>query len=88
MTNHHQHRFPNETEDYRIARNKLLSEEIALRKRTAKVAALRQQLPLGGKLKEDYLFDEGATDIADKQQLKQVRFTELFAPGHDYTQSV
>jgi hypothetical protein len=36
--------FPNETGEYRSARNALLAEEIALRKKIEAVAALRQQI--------------------------------------------
>jgi len=78
MTDYHQQRFPNEDHNYRVARNALLSKEIELRKYIAEVAALRQQLPLGGKLKEDYIFDQGATDLNDHNFVKPLRFTELF----------
>lgn len=50
--------FPNETEEYRQAREELLQQEMALRAQIEKVAELRRELPLGGKLKEDYEFHE------------------------------
>ena len=50
-------RFANETNDYRKARDKLLDEEIALRRHMESVAAQRRQLPLGPAVKEDYVFD-------------------------------
>src|ERR1700685_2955036 len=49
--------FPNETGEYRSARNALLAEEIALRKQIEAVAALRRALPTGGEVPEDYLFE-------------------------------
>ena len=69
-------RYPNETENYRLARNKLLSAEIALRSQVEEVASMRRQLPPGGELKEDYVFDElGGGSV------KQIRLSELLAPG-------
>jgi predicted dithiol-disulfide oxidoreductase (DUF899 family) len=50
--------YPNESSEYRSARKKLLDEELALRSQVEKVASLRRQLPEGGELKEDYVFDE------------------------------
>src|SRR5262249_53144468 len=32
---------------------------------------------------EDYVFEEGGTDIADDTTARKVRFSELFAPGKD-----
>ena len=66
--------FPNETPEYRVARGELLDAERDLRRRTEEVAALRRRLPLGGRVPEDYVFD----DVGGK-----VRLSELFAPGHD-----
>jgi len=81
--------FPNESSDYRTARNKLLEAEIALRKQTEEVAKQRRSLPLGGKLKEDYLFSEGngkKTTFAeffqeDKNTL--VVYSMMFDPSWD-----
>jgi predicted dithiol-disulfide oxidoreductase (DUF899 family) len=44
----HSIRFPNESDEYRAARDALLDEEIALRRQTEAVAEQRRQLPLGG----------------------------------------
>ncbi len=66
--------FPNESAEYRAARNELLESEIALREQVEKLGALRRQLPLGGAVKEDYVFDE----LADGE-VRQVRLSELFA---------
>lgn len=71
--------FPNETQDYRKARNKLLEAEAALRTQLEQVAALRRKLPLGGPVKEDYIFDEMGADGA----IRQVKLSQLFARGKD-----
>jgi predicted dithiol-disulfide oxidoreductase (DUF899 family) len=81
MGKFHQKQFPGESGAYRHARDELLSAEIALRKHVEEVAALRRTLPLGGKLKEDYVFDEGAADLSNQQTVKQTRFSELFEKG-------
>jgi predicted dithiol-disulfide oxidoreductase (DUF899 family) len=52
----HNMRFPNESPEYRAARDKLLQAEIALRRQTE---AERRALPPGGRLAEDYVFEEG-----------------------------
>lgn len=46
--------FPNESPEYRQARNALLAEEIELRRYIERVAALRRALPPGGGVPEDY----------------------------------
>ena len=43
-------RHPNESEEYRRARQELLVEEIELRRHAEQVAAQRRELPLGGEL--------------------------------------
>lgn len=75
----HPIRFPNETDEYRAARNELLRAELALREQREQVAALRRQLPRGGKVKEDYVFDEATAD----GDVAQTRLSDLFAPGKD-----
>src|SRR5260370_22286074 len=49
--------FPNESPEYRQARNALLTEEIELRRHIEHVAALRRALPPGGGIPEDYTFE-------------------------------
>ncbi len=83
MTSMHDKRFPGESEAYRKARNELLAAEADLRTRIEQVAALRRKLPPGGRLKEDYVFEEGAPDLADESTVRQVRFSELFGEGRD-----
>jgi predicted dithiol-disulfide oxidoreductase (DUF899 family) len=70
----HDVRFPGESAKYRASRDKLLKREVALRREAEAVAAERRKLPVGGPLKEDYVF-EGADG--------PVRLSELFAPGKD-----
>jgi predicted dithiol-disulfide oxidoreductase (DUF899 family) len=71
----HTVRFPNESEEYRSSRDELLAAEINLRKQIEATAALRRKLPRGGKLKEDYVFQEV------NQEQKDRKFSELFQPG-------
>jgi len=76
-------RFPGETTAYRQARNELLQAERTLRKNMEEVAALRRKLPLGGEIPEDYVFDEGASDLQDSKTVRQTRISELFEHGKD-----
>src|ERR1700683_3589457 len=46
--------FPNESAEYRAARNGLLAEEIELRRHIEHVAALRRALPSGGEVPHDF----------------------------------
>jgi len=71
--------FPNESPDYRIARNTLLQREIALRREMEAVAAEIRGLPPGGPVPEDYAFDH----IDAKGAPAKVRLSELFRPGTD-----
>ncbi len=75
----HKIRFPGESAKYRRARNELLKDEMALRKKSEAVAAKRRKLPLGGPIPEDYVFEEAGADGS----AKGVRMSELFAPGKD-----
>ncbi len=83
MAQIHSIKFPGESPSYRAARNELLEAEMALRKQIEEVAALRRQLPPGGSVPENYVFDEGAVDLNDLQTSRKVRMSELFAPGKD-----
>lgn len=80
MGRHHACRFPGETEEYRTARDDLLAAEMELRQKTEDVAALRRKLPLGGKVAQDYTFEEV---LPDEDGTRSVRFSELFGPGKD-----
>jgi predicted dithiol-disulfide oxidoreductase (DUF899 family) len=46
--------YPNESAEYRAARNKLLAEEIELRRHVERVASLRRKLPPGGPIAKDF----------------------------------
>src|SRR5918996_921616 len=71
--------FPGESTEYRAARDRLLDEEIELRRAMERVAAARRALPPGGVVPEDYVF-EGADRHGHPTD---VRLSELFAPGKD-----
>jgi predicted dithiol-disulfide oxidoreductase (DUF899 family) len=73
-------RFPGESDEYRQARNDLLTAEVELRGQIEAVAAQRRALPPGGEVPEDYAFDEWATATDGK---RQVRLSELFDDGKD-----
>jgi predicted dithiol-disulfide oxidoreductase (DUF899 family) len=79
----HDKRFPGESEAYRSARDELLEAEIKLSSQVEEVAAVRRTLPTGGRLKEDYLFQELSRDSAGRDEAKDIRFSELFGPGKD-----
>ncbi len=49
--------FPNESAEYRRARNALLAEEIRLRRHIWRVGEMRRDLPPGGEVTRDYRFD-------------------------------
>lgn len=76
----HDKRLPNESQEYRSARDKLLAEENALREQIERVAALRRQLPAGGEIKEDYEFEE--IDLANGST-RPIRLSELFGDKSD-----
>jgi predicted dithiol-disulfide oxidoreductase (DUF899 family) len=71
--------FPGESAEYRAARDRLLTQELELRRLTETVAAARRALPAGGAVPEDYAF-EGIGPAGDPAI---VRLSELFAPGRD-----
>jgi predicted dithiol-disulfide oxidoreductase (DUF899 family) len=67
-------RYPNEGKEYRAAREALLKEERELVEKTKAVAARRRELPLGGELKEDYVFQWASNGKVGQR----VKFSELF----------
>jgi predicted dithiol-disulfide oxidoreductase (DUF899 family) len=67
-------RFPNESMAYREARNALLAEEMELRRQVERVADHRRALPMGGEVKEDYVF-EGETG--------RTKLSQLFVPDKE-----
>lgn len=66
--------FPNETPEYRQARNALLDAEMELRRQLERVAQQRRALPPGGVVPQDYVFEW----IGANQRPEQVRLSELF----------
>jgi predicted dithiol-disulfide oxidoreductase (DUF899 family) len=70
-------RFPAESAEYRLARDRLLEAEVELRRAIERVAAQRRALPPGGAVPEDYMFEEATSGGGS------VRFSELFTPGKD-----
>jgi predicted dithiol-disulfide oxidoreductase (DUF899 family) len=71
--------FPGESSEYRAARDRLLQGEVELRRAMEAVAAARRELPPGGPVKVDYVFQGAGPDGA----LTEVRLSELFEPGKD-----
>jgi predicted dithiol-disulfide oxidoreductase (DUF899 family) len=70
--------FPGESPEYRAARERLLQGEIALRRATEELAAARRELPPGGIVPEDFVFQGLGTDGAPTD----VKLSQLFAPGN------
>jgi predicted dithiol-disulfide oxidoreductase (DUF899 family) len=71
--------FPGESAEYRAARDQLLVQEIELRRAMEAVAAARRELPRGGVVSEDYVFQGKRADGASTD----VKLSELFASGKD-----
>jgi predicted dithiol-disulfide oxidoreductase (DUF899 family) len=71
--------FPNESSDYRAARNKLLEREMALRREMEALASDIRALPPGGAVLQDYEFDH----IGGQGTPAKVRLSELFRAGTD-----
>lgn len=70
--------FPNESAEYRKARNELLEAETELRAHIERVAEQRRNLPTGGEVKEEYVFEE-----LNEGEVRHVRLSELFSENHD-----
>jgi predicted dithiol-disulfide oxidoreductase (DUF899 family) len=75
---------PNESADYRSARQALLVEEIELRRHIERVAELRRALPPGGEVVKNYLFEgeQGKARFADLFGDKQTLaiYSYMFGP--------
>jgi predicted dithiol-disulfide oxidoreductase (DUF899 family) len=71
--------FPNESPEYREARDRLLAREIELRRGMEEVAVARRALPPGGAVPVDYVFEE----VGPNGDPGEVKLSELFAPGRD-----
>src|SRR3546814_4667389 len=66
--------FPNESTEYRTARNALLDAEIALRRQLEALAAQRRALPPGGAVRKDFMFER----IGANQPHDHVKPSDLF----------
>jgi predicted dithiol-disulfide oxidoreductase (DUF899 family) len=71
--------LPGESPEYRAARDRLLEKEIELRRAMEAVAAQRRELPPGGAVPEDYVFQGAGPEGAPTD----VRLSDLFAPDKD-----
>jgi predicted dithiol-disulfide oxidoreductase (DUF899 family) len=71
--------FPGESPEHRAARNRLLEQEIDLRRAVEAVAAARRELPHGGIVPHDYVLQTQSPDGGPTR----VRLSELFTPGKD-----
>jgi predicted dithiol-disulfide oxidoreductase (DUF899 family) len=71
--------FPGESAEYRKARDRLLEQEVELRRAMEAVASARRELPPGGIVPEDYVFQGAGADGSPTD----IRLSELFAPGKD-----
>jgi predicted dithiol-disulfide oxidoreductase (DUF899 family) len=69
--------YPGESTEYRAARDRLLEQEIELRRAMEAVASARRELPPGGVVPEDYVFSGAGADGSPTD----LRLSELFAPG-------
>ncbi len=76
---YHNVRFPNESDEYRAARNELLAAEMELRAQSPRLAEQRRNLPPGGLVKEGYEFDE----MTGVGETRKVKLSGLFGPGKD-----
>jgi predicted dithiol-disulfide oxidoreductase (DUF899 family) len=71
--------FPGDSPEYRAARDRLVEQEIELRRAMEEVAAARRELPPGGVVPEDYVFQGAGAGGTPTD----VKLSELFAPGKD-----
>jgi predicted dithiol-disulfide oxidoreductase (DUF899 family) len=69
--------YPGESAEYRAARDRLLEQEIELRRAMEAVASARRGLPPGGAVPEDYVFRGAGADGSPTD----LRLSELFATG-------
>ena len=80
-------RFPNESAEYRRAREALLTEEIELRRHIERVAAQRRALPPGGEVTKNYAFEgeNGPASFADLFGRKDtlVVYNYMFGPQRE-----
>ncbi len=83
-TTHH----PNESDEYRAARQDLLVEEIELRRHAERVAEMRRSLPPGGEVPDDLFFvAEDGTHVSLSQMFGEhdtlVVYSYMFGPQRE-----
>jgi predicted dithiol-disulfide oxidoreductase (DUF899 family) len=80
-------RFPNESAEYRRAREALLIEEIELRRHIERVAQQRRALPPGGEVIKSYAFEgeQGPASFADLfgNKTTLVVYSYMFGPQRE-----
>ena len=80
-------RYPNESAEYRRAREALLAEEIELRRHIERVAEQRRRLPPGGEVIKNYAFEgeKGPASFADLFGGKDtlVVYSYMFGPQRE-----
>src|SRR5687767_2951133 len=80
-------RYPNESSEYRAARDALLAEEIELRRHIERVAEQRRKLPPGGEVKKAYAFvgEKGPASFAELFGNKQtlVVYNYMYGPQRE-----
>lgn len=79
--------LPNESAEYRAARQRLLAAEIELRRKNEEVAALRRALPPGGEVPQNYTFEgpDGTVTLQDLFRDKDtlVLYSYMFGPQRE-----
>ena len=87
LANNNRVRFPNESPEYRRARDLLLAEEIELRRHIERVAEMRRALPPGGLVPKDYRFDSehGPVNLSQMFAGKQtlVVYSYMYGPKRE-----
>jgi predicted dithiol-disulfide oxidoreductase (DUF899 family) len=80
-------RFPNESAEYRRAREALLAEEIELRRHIERVAEQRRNLPPGGEVTKRYAFEgeNGKVTLSDLfgDKAALVIYSYMFGPQRE-----
>jgi predicted dithiol-disulfide oxidoreductase (DUF899 family) len=86
-----QQRYPNESPEYRRARDELLATELEAHRAVERAAALRRALPPGGAVRADYVFEVAGEDgtsgrvplsgLFENGQTTLLLYSYMFGPG-------